>query len=234
MSGDKRSQRRLEAGYRCVRLSGHANTEILEKFPRIRMISTVRGKQRKNGNRDCTRASSRSQGLAAMKHVGMNVASESHFFRRIYGVNAGLLIIRGRSGCHSSQNEQDNRLYARCEAGYAGASDSQECKDFTKALLSWRKIDLVMLLRMTTRVCHSRVWSCLASGGSGPWHTLQSLRNYACCRSTPKEACPLRKSEKNEEMRIPHPLTGWKKRFIHRGYYIGHIFYMQQRKLRAV
>ena len=49
--------------------------------------------------------------LAAMKHVGMNVASDPIFSAAYTGVNAGLLIISADDpGCHSSQNEQDNRL----------------------------------------------------------------------------------------------------------------------------
>lgn len=97
--------------------------------------------------------------LAAMKHVGMNVASDPIFSAAYTGVNAGLLIISADDpGCHSSQNEQDNRLYApHAKLGMLEPSDSQECKDFTKAAFELgEKFDLVMLLRMTTRVCHSK------------------------------------------------------------------------------
>jgi hypothetical protein len=52
--------------------------------------------------------------LAAMKHVGLNVASESLFYSSYTGVNAGLVIVTADDpGLHSSQNEQDNRHYAR-------------------------------------------------------------------------------------------------------------------------
>lgn len=97
--------------------------------------------------------------LAAMKHVGMNVASDPVFSVAYTGVNAGLLIVSADDpGCHSSQNEQDNRLYApHANLGMLEPSDSQECKDFTKAAFELgERFDLVMLLRMTTRVCHSK------------------------------------------------------------------------------
>jgi indolepyruvate ferredoxin oxidoreductase alpha subunit len=97
--------------------------------------------------------------LAAMKHVGMNVASDPIFSAAYTGVNAGLLIVSADDpGCHSSQNEQDNRLYApHAKLGMLEPSDSQECKEFTKAAFELgEKFDLVMLLRMTTRVCHSK------------------------------------------------------------------------------
>ncbi len=97
--------------------------------------------------------------LAAMKHVGMNVASDPIFSAAYTGVNGGLVIVSADDpGCHSSQNEQDNRLYApHAKLGMLEPSDSQECKDFTKAAFSLsEQFDLIMLVRMTTRICHSK------------------------------------------------------------------------------
>lgn len=52
--------------------------------------------------------------LAAMKHVGLNVAADPLFTAAYTGVNAGLVVVSADDpGMHSSQNEQDNRHYAR-------------------------------------------------------------------------------------------------------------------------
>ncbi len=49
-----------------------------------------------------------------MKHVGMNVASYPMFSWAYMGVNGGNVIITGDApGMYSSQNEQDNRNYAK-------------------------------------------------------------------------------------------------------------------------
>ena len=97
--------------------------------------------------------------LAAFKHVGMNAAADPIFSAAYTGVNGGMVLVSADDpGCWSSQNEQDNRLYApHARLGMLEPSDSQECLDFTKAAFELsERFDLLMLLRMTTRVCHSK------------------------------------------------------------------------------
>ncbi len=97
--------------------------------------------------------------LCAMKHVGMNVAADPIFTMGYAGVNGGLVIVSADDpGCHSSQNEQDNRLYAQhAKLACVEAADSQECIDFTKEAFELsEKFDIPVLFRMTTRVCHSK------------------------------------------------------------------------------
>lgn len=97
--------------------------------------------------------------LAAFKHVGMNAAADPIFTAGYTGVNGGMLLVSADDpGCYSSQNEQDNRLYAQhAKLGMLEPADSQECIDFTKAAYELsERFDLVMLMRMTTRVCHSK------------------------------------------------------------------------------
>ena len=97
--------------------------------------------------------------LAAMKHVGMNVAADPIFSMGYAGVNGGFVIVSAdEPGCHSSQNEQDNRLYApHAKLGMLEPSDSQECKDFTKIAFELsERFDVPVLLRITTRICHSK------------------------------------------------------------------------------
>jgi indolepyruvate ferredoxin oxidoreductase alpha subunit len=96
--------------------------------------------------------------LAAMKHVGLNVAAEALFYSSYTGFDGGLVIITADDpGMHSSQNEQDNRYYAKfAKVPMLEPTDSQEAKDFVGlALEISEKFDTPVLLRPTTRICHS-------------------------------------------------------------------------------
>jgi indolepyruvate ferredoxin oxidoreductase alpha subunit len=97
--------------------------------------------------------------LATMKHVGLNVAADPLFTAAYTGVTGGLVIVSADDpGMASSQNEQDNRRYA-VAAGVPmlEPSDSQEAYDFTFAAFDLsERWHLPVLLRMTTRVCHSK------------------------------------------------------------------------------
>jgi indolepyruvate ferredoxin oxidoreductase alpha subunit len=97
--------------------------------------------------------------LVTMKHVGLNVAADPLFTVAYTGVSGALVIVDADDpGMASSQNEQDNRRYA-VAAGVPmiEPSDSQEAYDFTLAALelsqSWHT---PVILRVTTRVCHSK------------------------------------------------------------------------------
>lgn len=96
--------------------------------------------------------------LVTMKHVGLNVASDPLFTVAYTGVEGALVIISADDpDMHSSQNEQDNRNYAR-SAGVMMLEpcDSQECYDFfIEAIRLSREWKLPVILRPTTRVCHS-------------------------------------------------------------------------------
>ncbi|NLY72546.1 MAG: indolepyruvate ferredoxin oxidoreductase subunit alpha [Tissierellia bacterium] len=97
--------------------------------------------------------------LVSMKHVGLNVAADPLFTIAYEGVNGGLVVVTAdEPGMHSSQNEQDNRLYApHAKVALVEPSDSQECKDFIKeAFRVSEEFDTVVLFRVTTRVCHSK------------------------------------------------------------------------------
>src|SRR5512140_2293479 len=97
--------------------------------------------------------------LAAMKHVGVNVAADPLFTLSYTGVNGGLLLITADDPeMHSSQNEQDNRNYARfAKVPMLEPSDSQECKDFTRlAFEISEQFDTPVMLRTTTRISHSK------------------------------------------------------------------------------
>ena len=97
--------------------------------------------------------------LAAMKHVGVNVASDSLMSLSYTGVKAGLVLVSADDpGAFSSQNEQDNRHYARFgKFPCLEPSDSQEAKDFTRFAFDLsEQFDTVVMLRSTTRISHSK------------------------------------------------------------------------------
>ncbi|MBP1556263.1 MAG: indolepyruvate ferredoxin oxidoreductase subunit alpha, partial [Oscillospiraceae bacterium] len=97
--------------------------------------------------------------FCAFKHVGMNVATDPIFSMGYAGVNCGLVFVTADDpGCWSSQNEQDNRWYApHSKIAMLEPSDSQECLDFVKAAYELsEKFDTPVMIRVTTRVCHSK------------------------------------------------------------------------------
>jgi indolepyruvate ferredoxin oxidoreductase alpha subunit len=97
--------------------------------------------------------------VVTMKHVGLNVAADPFMTLSLTGVNAGLVVISADDpGMHSSQNEQDNRAYARfAKVPLLEPSDSQEAYDFmAEAFAISEEFDTPVLLRTTTRVSHGR------------------------------------------------------------------------------
>ncbi len=97
--------------------------------------------------------------LVAMKHVGLNVAADPLFTSSYTGVNGGFVIISADDpGMHSSQNEQDNRNYAKfAKIPCLEPSDSQEAKDFVGLAFNIsEEFDTPVLIRSTTRLSHSK------------------------------------------------------------------------------
>ncbi|GIX44323.1 MAG: thiamine pyrophosphate-binding protein [Candidatus Hydrogenedentota bacterium] len=97
--------------------------------------------------------------LVTMKHVGVNVAADPLFTAAYTGVEGALVLVSADDpGMHSSQNEQDNRYYA-VAAGIPmlEPADAQEAYDFTNSAIEIsEKWKIPVMLRMTTRVCHSK------------------------------------------------------------------------------
>ena len=97
--------------------------------------------------------------FCGMKHVGLNVAADPLFTASYTGVNAGMVIgVADDPGMHSSQNEQDSRHHAMASKTLMlEPSDSAECLEFTKLAFELsEKFDTPVILRLTTRVSHSR------------------------------------------------------------------------------
>lgn len=97
--------------------------------------------------------------LVTMKHVGVNVAADPLLTLTYVGSPGGFVLLSADDpGCHSSQNEQDNRIYARM-AGMPclEPASAQEAKDMARAALTLsRELGAPFLLRTTTRVNHLR------------------------------------------------------------------------------
>lgn len=139
---------------------GTPSTEILENVSQYEEIRSEWSANEKVALEVASGASiAGARSLVAMKHVGLNVAADPMFTMAYEGVNGGLVIITAdEPGMHSSQNEQDNRLYApHAKVAMIEPSDSQECKDFMKhAFEVSETYDTPVLFRITTRVCHSK------------------------------------------------------------------------------
>ena len=97
--------------------------------------------------------------FSGMKHVGLNVAADVLFTISYAGVNAGMVCaVADEPGMHSSQNEQDSRYYAKAaKVPMLEPADSAECLEFTKyAYELSEKYDTPVLIRLSTRICHSQ------------------------------------------------------------------------------
>jgi indolepyruvate ferredoxin oxidoreductase, alpha subunit len=96
--------------------------------------------------------------LTAMKHVGLNVAADPLMTFSYLGANGGMVVISADDpGMHSSQNEQDNRFFARfAKMPLLEPSDSQEAYDMTvEAFAISEQFNTPIMLRMTTRTSHA-------------------------------------------------------------------------------
>jgi indolepyruvate ferredoxin oxidoreductase alpha subunit len=97
--------------------------------------------------------------IVCMKHVGLNVAADPFFSSSYVGLEAGLVVVSADDpGMHSSQDEQDNRNYAKfARVPLLEPSDSAEAKEFVKAAFELsERFDTPVLLRTTTRTSHSK------------------------------------------------------------------------------
>ncbi len=97
--------------------------------------------------------------MAVMKHVGVNIAADPLMSFTQTPLLGGFVLVSGDDpGLASSQNEQDNRIFAKfANMAILDPSDSQEAKDFTKKGLEIsEEFQIPMMLRITSRLCHGR------------------------------------------------------------------------------
>ncbi|MCL2337344.1 MAG: indolepyruvate ferredoxin oxidoreductase subunit alpha [Firmicutes bacterium] len=138
---------------------GTPSTEILEnlsKYPGVYTEWTTNEKVALDVGAGAAYAGGRA--LVTMKHVGMNVAADSLFYLSHTGMKGGLVIINADDpAMHSSQNEQDNRQYARfAKLPMLEPSDSEEAKKSVRTALEISEsFDTPVIIRTTTRLSHS-------------------------------------------------------------------------------
>lgn len=97
--------------------------------------------------------------LVAMKHVGVNVAADPLMTLSYVGVRGGFVLLTADDpGCHSSQNEQDNRHFARLGKipMLEPATPADAYRLIREALELSEKYETPVILRTTTRVAHTR------------------------------------------------------------------------------
>ncbi|MCL1933612.1 MAG: thiamine pyrophosphate-dependent enzyme [Candidatus Azobacteroides sp.] len=97
--------------------------------------------------------------LSCMKHVGLNVAADAFMNIAMTGINGGMIIVSADDpSMHSSQNEQDNRVYGNfAMLPMFEPSNQQEAYDMVyEGYDLSEKLGYPVLLRITTRMAHSR------------------------------------------------------------------------------
>ncbi len=140
---------------------GTPSTEILENMPQYKekIYSEWAPNEKVAAEAAIGASIAGVRSFCAMKHVGLNVAADPIFTFAYTGVTGGfVLVCADDPGQHSSQNEQDNRNYAKAaRLLMLEPSSSQECKDYMKmAFALSEKFDAPVLFHVTTRVCHSK------------------------------------------------------------------------------
>jgi len=144
----------LGAGY-----PGTPSTEILEHFAQLGGRAQWAPNEKVALEVGIGASFGGARALVTMKHVGLNVAADPLFTVAYTGVTGALVIVSADDpGMASSQNEQDNRHYSvAASVPMLEPSDSQEAYDFTlKAIEISERWSIPVLLRLTTRVCHSK------------------------------------------------------------------------------
>lgn len=139
---------------------GTPSTEILENISQFKEVYSEWAPNEKVAVEVAAGAAiAGARSITSMKHVGLNVAADPLFTMGYEGVNGGFIIVTADDpGMHSSQNEQDNRYYAKAaKIPMVEPSDSQEAKDYVKTAYEIsEKYDTPVLFRITTRIAHSK------------------------------------------------------------------------------
>jgi len=141
---------------------GTPSTEILESFKHY-PVEDVQAQWATNEKVACDIAIGASfagaRAFTAMKHVGLNVASDSVMSQTYIGVNGGLVLaVCDDPGIHSSQNEQDTRMFAQwAMLPVLEPADAQEALEFTRLAFSLsERFDTPVIVRSNTRLSHGR------------------------------------------------------------------------------
>ena len=139
---------------------GTPSTEILENLARFKDIYAEWSTKEKVAMEVAMGAAyTGARAMVSMKHVGLNVASDPFMAASYTGIIGGLVVVSADDPqIHSSQNEQDNRHYARlAKVPLLEPSDSQEAYDLMEVAFNIsEEYDTPVMLRTTTRIAHSK------------------------------------------------------------------------------
>ena len=97
--------------------------------------------------------------MVCMKHVGLNVAADPFMNSAITGANGGLIVVSADDpSMHSSQNEQDSRVYGKfAMIPVLEPANQQEAYNMVHYGFDMsEKLGIPVLMRITTRLAHSR------------------------------------------------------------------------------
>ena len=140
--------------------------------------------------------------LVTMKHVGVNVAADPLMTLSYTGVSGALIIVScDDPGMFSSQNEQDNRNYAKfAKIPLLEPSDAQEVYDYLPIAINISEVyDTPVLFRMTTRISHSK-------------STLRRKTKTTIKKQLP--LAPVKELKKNEDKYLMMPKQGRERHFF--------------------
>jgi indolepyruvate ferredoxin oxidoreductase alpha subunit len=160
LSGNEAVARAVwEAGCRvAAAYPGTPSTEILEVLATLPGLHTEWSVNEKVSLEVALGATlTGARAFCAMKHVGLNVASDCLMTMTLTGVKGGLVIaVADDVGMSSSQNEQDSRFWGRfAHLPIFEPADAQEAYAMTLAGYAFsEQFEVPVLLRMTTRICH--------------------------------------------------------------------------------
>ncbi len=196
---------------------GTPSTEILEAFSALGGRAQWAPNEKVALEVGLGAAFAGARAIVTMKHVGLNVAADPLFTAAYTGVSGALVVVAADDpGMASSQNEQDSRRYA-IAAGLPmlEPADSQEAYELTLAALELSsRWQLPVLLRMTTRVCHSKT-IVTRRPGSAPAPVPRFVRDIAGRVMIPAFARPAhhrlrKKLESLEAWADTAPVTVWR------------------------
>jgi indolepyruvate ferredoxin oxidoreductase, alpha subunit len=183
----------IAAGY-----PGTPSSEILENMTQYKEIYSEWSVNEKVAmDMAAGAAYSGRRALVTTKQVGVNVLSDSLFYTVYTGLEAGLVVVTADDpGMFSSQNEQDNRHYAKLgKFPLLEPGDSQECKDFViQGIAISERFDVPVMVRTTMRTSHSKSVVALGDrpevkGEVGPFP--RNMEKYNCMCLYAKKRHPI-------------------------------------------
>jgi indolepyruvate ferredoxin oxidoreductase, alpha subunit len=165
LGDDAVAQAAIDAGVTCAYgYPGTPSTEILEYVMRaVKKDGAIHATWAANEKVALEQAVGTSfagrRVLVTMKHVGLNVAADPFMNSTVTGAGGGLVLaVADDPGMHSSQNEQDSRIYGDFAMTHCfEPSNQQESYDMTReAFDASEKFENPVLVRLVTRLAHSR------------------------------------------------------------------------------